>query len=101
MTASLKLLVIEDDQADYLLITRYLRRAGLAADCTRVASALELAAALESGAWDAVLADYSRTWPPCARASPRSWPGARPGSSSTTGCATRTVTGSGSPPAAR
>ena len=58
MTASLKLLVIEDDQADYQLITRHLRRAGLAADCTRVASALELAAALEADPWDAVLADY-------------------------------------------
>ena len=58
MTASLKLLVIEDDQADYLLITRHLRRAGLTVACTRAASTLELAAALEAGPWDAVLADY-------------------------------------------
>lgn len=58
MNASLKLLVIEDDQADYLLITRHLRRAGLTVACTRAASTLELAAALEAGPWDAVLADY-------------------------------------------
>ncbi len=58
MTAPLKLLVIEDDSADFLLITRHLRACGLSAACTRVTGALELAAALESGPWDAVLADY-------------------------------------------
>ena len=58
MNASLKLLVIEDDQADFLLITRHLRQAGITAACTRAVSTLELAAALEAGPWDAVLADY-------------------------------------------
>ncbi len=54
----LKLLVIEDDPADFLLLTRQLRKQGMAATCTRVASTLELEAALSTATWDAVLADY-------------------------------------------
>ena len=58
MNTPLELLVIEDDPADFLLLTRHLRTQGLAAACTQVASTAELEAALDTGAWAAVLADY-------------------------------------------
>ncbi len=59
MNAPLKLLVIEDDLADFLLLTRYLRKQGLAAECTRVASTTELETALDADSWTLVLADYN------------------------------------------
>ena len=58
MSEPLRLLVIEDDPADFLLLVRYLRRQGLEADCTRVDTAAALESALDRGTWDAVLADY-------------------------------------------
>ena len=58
MSALLRLLVIEDDPADYLLLTRHLHKQGLAAECTRVADARELESALQDHPWDAALADY-------------------------------------------
>ena len=58
MNENLKLLAIEDDQADFLLMVRHLRRQGLTVDCTRVDSVAALESALETGTWDAVLADY-------------------------------------------
>ena len=58
MSEPLNLLAIEDDQADFQLLVRHLRTQGLAADCTRVDSVAALESALETGTWDAVLADY-------------------------------------------
>ncbi len=58
MNTPLKLLVIEDDPADFMLIARHLRKQGLATECTRVASIPELEAALEADSWTLVLADY-------------------------------------------
>ena len=55
----LQLLVIEDRLSDFELIEQQLERQGVAATCRRVDSAEDLEAALESGAWDAVLTDYS------------------------------------------
>jgi DNA-binding response OmpR family regulator len=46
MTSTLKLLVIEDDEADFRLIVRHLRQHGFAADCQRVASLEQLDRAL-------------------------------------------------------
>jgi DNA-binding NtrC family response regulator len=57
---SRKLLIMEDDLADFLLLCRHLRRRGLAAECTRVASTPELETALAAKDWSVALADYSR-----------------------------------------
>ena len=57
MSEPLRLLVIEDDSADFLLLRRYLDSHGVAAECRRVDSDAQLAAALP-GAWDLVLSDY-------------------------------------------
>lgn len=54
----LRLLVIEDDPADYLLLRRHLDRQGLAAECRRVDDDAALDAAL-SVDWDLVLADFN------------------------------------------
>jgi diguanylate cyclase (GGDEF)-like protein/PAS domain S-box-containing protein len=59
MEAPLRLLVIEDNQADFLLLQRHLRRQGLDASCTRIDSLAELESALAEQRWDAVLADYN------------------------------------------
>ncbi len=45
--AALNLLVIEDNSADFLLLKRHLRKQGLKATCTCVASTPELEAALD------------------------------------------------------
>ncbi|MEI6558116.1 MAG: PAS domain S-box protein [Rhodospirillaceae bacterium] len=58
MNGSLKLLVIEDSAADFLLMARHLRQHGLGAACRRISSGAELEAALESD-WDVVLSDYT------------------------------------------
>jgi PAS domain S-box-containing protein len=58
MDSSLKILVIEDSPADFLLLQRQLQHDGLAAECTRVDSDSALDTALGE-AWDVVLADYN------------------------------------------
>lgn len=58
MNSMLKLLVIEDVLADFLLLERNLRQHGLAAECRRIGSDAELNDAMQAG-WDAVLADYN------------------------------------------
>jgi len=55
----LNLLVIEDVEADFLLVERHLRKHGLNARCRWAKNAVELAATLDEGGWDAVLCDYS------------------------------------------
>jgi len=57
MVEPLKILVIEDNGADFALLERHLRQHGLAAECTVVVNDAELDAALGS-AWDMVLSDY-------------------------------------------
>ncbi|MDD5296784.1 MAG: response regulator [Rhodocyclaceae bacterium] len=59
MSPPLKLLVIEDVEADFLLIERHLRQQGLACLCRRVATAEEVIAALDEPGWDLVLSDYN------------------------------------------
>ncbi|MGZ6317424.1 MAG: diguanylate cyclase [Anaerolineales bacterium] len=59
MDAPLRLLVIEDNQADFLLLQRHLKRQGLRALCTRIDSMAELESALTGQRWDAILADYN------------------------------------------
>jgi len=58
MNSPLKLLVIEDVPADFLLLERHLRQHGLDAECFRVGSDAELDAALQNE-WDVVLSDYN------------------------------------------
>ncbi|MDD5390141.1 MAG: PAS domain S-box protein [Gallionellaceae bacterium] len=58
MSKPLKILVIEDAIADFLLLERHLRQHGLVAECRRVGDDVALDAALQS-AWDVVLSDYS------------------------------------------
>lgn len=58
MDKPLKLLVIEDTHADFLLLERHLHRHGLDAECRRVANHAELNAALQSE-WDLALSDYN------------------------------------------
>lgn len=59
MDAPLRLLVIEDNQADFLLLQRHLQRQGREALCTRIDSMVELESALRAQRWDAVLVDYN------------------------------------------
>ena len=54
----LKVLVIEDDLADFRLVERHLRKHGLAAECRKVGSNDELARACRQP-WDVVLSDYN------------------------------------------
>jgi len=58
MNSPLKLLVIEDVPADFLLLERHLRQHSLDAECFRVGSDAELDAALQNE-WDVVLSDYN------------------------------------------
>jgi len=58
MTAGdLKVLVIEDSEADFLLIKRYLNQHFPATSCRQVSSRDELETSLEAGDWAIVLSD--------------------------------------------
>ena len=57
-TGEMKVLVIEDSDADFLLTERYLSQNIPAARCKRVASRKELETALRAEEWDVVLSDY-------------------------------------------
>jgi diguanylate cyclase (GGDEF)-like protein/PAS domain S-box-containing protein len=55
----LNLLYLEDDPADFLLVSRHLQRQGMAANVVRVEDRAALSAALENTCWDVILADYN------------------------------------------
>ena len=55
----LSFLVIEDEEADFLLLERYLKRHFPGSRYQRVASRRDLGEALASGGWDVVLSDYT------------------------------------------
>ena len=57
MNKPLRLLIIEDASADFLLLVRYLRQHDFDAECQCVSREAELDAALQSE-WDIVLSDY-------------------------------------------
>ena len=59
MQESLNILVIEDEEADFRLITRQLERLATAVKCLRVNTLSTLCEALETGRWDAVLSDHN------------------------------------------
>ena len=56
---TVNVLVIEDDQADFLLVERHLRRNGLDVACHRVADLDNLRRAITEREWQLVLADYN------------------------------------------
>jgi two-component system NtrC family sensor kinase len=58
MLPTLNILIIEDSQADFLLVQRHLRQQVLDASCSRVESIEELREALDCKSWDIVLSDY-------------------------------------------
>ncbi|MFZ2169456.1 MAG: PAS domain S-box protein [Methylococcaceae bacterium] len=58
MNGPLKILVIEDDLSDFLLIERRLRQHGLISECRRIDNEKELEVALQNE-WDVVLSDYN------------------------------------------
>ncbi len=55
----LRVLNVEDSEDDSLLIRRELVKAGYSVVLRRVETANDMAAALDEGAWDVVIADYS------------------------------------------
>ncbi len=59
MNAPLRVLIVEDSADDVLLMAQQLKRAGLDVVYRHIDSADEMNAALVTGDWDAVLADYS------------------------------------------
>ncbi len=59
MSEFLNILVIEDCQADFLMVERHLKQNGLSAVCCRVDTLGALKESIDRGGWDLVLADYS------------------------------------------
>jgi len=58
MTEALKLLLIEDEENDALLVLRELRRGGFDPVWQRVQTAEELQSALQENTWDLIISDY-------------------------------------------
>lgn len=56
---SLRVLLVEDSEADAELLVRALRRAGYTPDYQRVETREAMASALDTGAWDIVISDFS------------------------------------------
>jgi len=54
-----RLLVVEDSDRDYVLLTRELQKAGLDVILHRVENAERFRAALSDGPWDAIISDHS------------------------------------------
>ena len=59
MTDALRLLMVEDSEADAEILARELKRAGFAVDFARVQTAADLNAALDRGTWDIIVGDNS------------------------------------------
>ena len=60
MSATLRILIIEDNEQDYRLLVRHLARSHLDCDCRQAATAAALSDALAAGTpgWDVILSDY-------------------------------------------
>lgn len=59
MDRPLRVLIVEDSDADAALLLRELQRNGFAPNHRQVTTAEEVLAALDSGVWDVVLCDYT------------------------------------------
>jgi signal transduction histidine kinase len=55
----IRLLQVEDDETDALLVLRQLKKEGFEVEHTRVKTRPEMEAELEKGGWDLVISDYS------------------------------------------
>ena len=55
---TLKIMMIEDEEADFLLVSRHIRLSGLNAEITWVRDSADLTNAIVEGGWDVVLSDY-------------------------------------------
>ncbi|HVM49086.1 MAG TPA: response regulator [Candidatus Acidoferrum sp.] len=58
MSQPLRVLIVEDSEADTALLQHELQRAGYALHCRQVQTGTEMRAALEGEPWDLVIADY-------------------------------------------
>ncbi len=58
MSASLRVLIVEDSEDDTLLLLRTLRQGGYEPEHERVSTALEMETALEEREWDVVISDH-------------------------------------------
>ncbi len=59
MAAEVRVLIVEDNEADSELALRKLRKDGIALSAVRVASEQEFRAALRTGEWDIIISDFS------------------------------------------
>lgn len=59
MTTALRVLLVEDQEDDAILLEKELRRGGYEPKCTRVQTAGEMNRALADGPWDVIICDYS------------------------------------------
>src|SRR5688500_7874718 len=59
MTDALRLLLVEDSEADAELLARELKRAGFAVEYARVQTPAQVLAALDRGTWDIIVGDNS------------------------------------------
>jgi signal transduction histidine kinase len=59
MSTPLRLLIVEDSESDAVLLLRELRSADFQVTHQRVETAAEMGEALNTGAWDLIIADYS------------------------------------------
>ena len=59
MTEPINIMMIEDSDADFLMVVRHLAQRGLSANCRRVENLHGLELAIKTGSWDLVLADYN------------------------------------------
>ena len=59
MSELLNILIIEDSNADFLMVERHMKQNGLAVTCSRVDTLDALKEAISKDRWDLVLADYS------------------------------------------
>src|SRR5690242_6450459 len=59
MPQPLRVLMVEDAEADTLLVARELRKGGFDLSYERVENPLTMASALDSSPWDLIISDYS------------------------------------------
>jgi len=59
MNDVLRVLLVEDSETDAEILARELKRTGFTAECARVQTAAEVAAALDRGSWDIIVGDNS------------------------------------------
>lgn len=57
--AKIKLLLVEDDETDALLVIRQLKKDGFEVDHVRVKTRPDMEAELDKGGWDIVISDYA------------------------------------------